>query len=299
MYDLVVVGHLAIDSLELRGKKYTSRLGGPPAYCGLTAKALGAKKVAIISKVGSDFSDDLLMVLVRSGLDVSALNKVEGPTTRFHLRYHKRERKLRLMAKCESIFPVDVPDTHLESNATILSPIANEIPSKTLVKLLGTPKIMAVDLQGFVRRFDDEGNAVMGEWKNRERFARNIHIIKGTEKEITTACKVKDIKQAVQDLYSYGAKMVIATRGQRGARFWIDGEYFEIGAVRPIRHVDSTGAGDIFLSAFVFELTLTGDPYHAATFATFMSSLSLEGLGIGGLPTREVVEERMKKLRIE
>jgi len=299
LYDLVIVGHLAIDWVELRGKRYASRLGGPPAFCGLAAKTLGAKKVAIISKVGSDFSDDFLLVLVKSGIDISALYKVEGPTTRFQLKYYNRERELRLTAKCRPIFPEDIPDTHLETNATILSPIANEIPDETLHKLLGNPKIVAIDLQGFVRRFDDEGNAKMGEWKNRESFIKNIDIIKGTEEEITKACKVKNTRQAALNLSSYGAKIVIVTRGQKGALFWMDGEYFEVEALRSVRHIDPTGAGDVFLSAFVVEFTLTDDVYRAATFATLTSSLSLEGLGIGGIPTREVVEERMKKLRIE
>ncbi|MFX1486604.1 MAG: carbohydrate kinase family protein [Promethearchaeota archaeon] len=299
MYDLVVVGHLAIDWVELRGKKYTSRLGGPPAFCGLTAKTLNAKRVAIVSKVGSDFSDDFLLALVKSGLDVSAVTKVEGPTTRFYLKYHKKKRDLRLMAKCEPIFPEDVPDTHLQTNAAILSPIANEIPDKTIVRLLGTPEIVAVDLQGFVRRFDDEGNMMIGEWKNRKRYVRNIDVIKGTEEEIAAACRVEGVEQAAQALSNYGARIVIATRGQKGAIFWINGEFFEVRAVKPIRYVDSTGAGDIFLAAFVFELSLTDDPYHAATFATLMSSLSLGGLGIGDLPTREAVEERIKGLRIE
>ncbi len=299
LYDLVIVGHLAIDLVELRGKKCAPRIGGPPAFCGLVAKRLGAKKVAIISKVGSDFSDDFLLVLVKSGVDISALKKVEGPTTRFNLKYYNRERELRLTAKCKPIFPEDIPATHLETNAAILSPIANEIPDETLEKLLDNTKIMAIDLQGFVRRFDDEGNLKMREWKNRESFIKKIDIIKGTEEEITIACNVKDTKQAASNLSSYGAKIVIVTRGQKGALFWIDGEHFEVEALRSVRRIDSTGAGDVFLSAFVVEFTLTDDAYRAATFANLVGSLSLEGLGIEGIPKREVVEERMKELRIE
>ncbi|MFX0097332.1 MAG: carbohydrate kinase family protein [Candidatus Hodarchaeota archaeon] len=294
MFDLVIVGHLAIDWVESSGKGYASRLGGPPAFCGLAAKTLGVKKVAIISKVGYDFSDDFLSVLVESGIDISALNKVEGPTTRFHLKYYNGERELKLTAKCEPIYPDDVPDTHLRTKATILSPIASEIPDETLDKFLGNPNIVATDLQGFVRRFDDQGNTRIGKWRNLERFIRNIDVIKGTEEEITMACGLKDVKQGALDLLRYGAKIVIVTRGQKGALFWMDGEYFEVKALRSVRHIDSTGAGDILLSGFVVELQRTDDVYRAARFATIMSSLSLEGLGIGGMPTRDAVEERMK-----
>ena len=56
-YDLVVVGHFALDVITRRGQPVQGALGGPPAYASLAARKLGAS-VAVISRVGDDFPEE-------------------------------------------------------------------------------------------------------------------------------------------------------------------------------------------------------------------------------------------------
>jgi sugar/nucleoside kinase (ribokinase family) len=57
--------------------------------------------------------------------------------------------------------------------------------------------------------------------------------------------------------------------------------------------MDSTGAGDVFAAAYLVRLSETRDPLTAARFANAMASLSVEGVGVEGVPQRRAVEERM------
>ena len=59
-YDVAVVGHFSLDSLKLPSRvKPTRVLGGAVAYVSLIAQKLGGSS-AVISRVGSDFPDELL-----------------------------------------------------------------------------------------------------------------------------------------------------------------------------------------------------------------------------------------------
>jgi hypothetical protein len=70
MFDLVAVGHFAIDlitSPKITKPKQT--LGGSPTYVSLAARKLDAK-VSVISKVGKDFSDRYITWLKAKGVDL-------------------------------------------------------------------------------------------------------------------------------------------------------------------------------------------------------------------------------------
>ncbi len=60
---------------------------------------------------------------------------------------------------------------------------------------------------------------------------------------------------------------------------------------RPARVVDSTGAGDVFATAFFIRLQETGDPEQSARFANVAASMALERPGPAGCPSRAEVEE--------
>jgi sugar/nucleoside kinase (ribokinase family) len=54
--------------------------------------------------------------------------------------------------------------------------------------------------------------------------------------------------------------------------------------------VDSTGAGDIYASAFFTRLYTTRDPWEAARFATLMSAISVTRQGLEGIPTPDEIQ---------
>jgi len=60
--------------------------------------------------------------------------------------------------------------------------------------------------------------------------------------------------------------------------------------------VDTTGAGDIFATAFFFRLYATRDPWEAARFATQLAANSVTREGLNGIPTQEEIQECMTEV---
>ena len=65
------------------------------------------------------------------------------------------------------------------------------------------------------------------------------------------------------------------------------------GPAYPINEVDPTGAGDVFAAAFLTHLHKHGNPEQAIDFANCTASFSVEQAGIAGIPTTDMVLQRM------
>lgn len=62
-----------------------------------------------------------------------------------------------------------------------------------------------------------------------------------------------EIKAFAKEVYGYGCKNVLATMGNKGQLFY-NGETFTKGRIYPVEAVDTLGAGDSFLAAFIISL---------------------------------------------
>jgi sugar/nucleoside kinase (ribokinase family) len=92
--------------------------------------------------------------------------------------------------------------------------------------------------------------------------------------------------------------LLVATDGRHGATLFQQGvpERFDAYATN---EVDPTGAGDVFAAAFLCHLYRHGNPRKAVNFANCVASFSIEQEGIEGIPTVDVVEERLLPLRFK
>ena len=147
MFDLVTVGHFALDTiLSPSIIRPRTTLGGPPTYVSVAAAKLGAR-VSVVSKVGVDFPSKFMRWLERSDVDLSGLRRVSGAScTRFVLEYRNWSRRLKLEARAPSILPSDVSDS-LRARIIHVAPIANEVSSLTVLRLCRSAEVMSLDPQ--------------------------------------------------------------------------------------------------------------------------------------------------------
>jgi sugar/nucleoside kinase (ribokinase family) len=87
--------------------------------------------------------------------------------------------------------------------------------------------------------------------------------------------------------------LLVATDGRHGATLFQHGtpERF---AAYATHEVDPTGAGDVFAAAFLCHLHRSGNPRAAVNFANCVASFSVEQVGVLGIPTLAMVEERLR-----
>jgi len=278
MFDLVTVGHLAIDTI-FSPKIFAPRptLGGPPTYVSLSARRLGAE-VSMVSKVGGDFPDEHVAWLGSSGVDVSGLKRVEAAlTTRFILRYENGKRKLRVVSQAPSIGPDDVPP-NLQAEAIHVAPIVNEVPPETVGKLRKMVGVLSLVPQGFVRRIDKEGNVVLRRWTNPQ-VLQQIDVYKSSIDEIRMVTGLKNPRSAMRKVSDYGIPIVMITKGVEGSTLLYEGKFYDMPACKPRVILDPTGAGDAFIGAFLAEYVQGKDHLWCACVGSAAASFLLEGLG--------------------
>jgi len=278
MFDLITVGHFAIDlisSPKIASPRPT--LGGPPTYVSLAARKLDAK-VSIISKVGGDFPNEYIAWLNSGGVDLSGLKRVEdASSTCFILKYKNGERRLRLRSRAPPIFQEDIPKS-LRARAIHVAPVANELSFDIVDKLRTLTDILSLDSQGFVRGFDEKGNVRLIRWKDPQ-ILEKIDIYKSSFDEIRMVTGLTDLRSAMEKIHDYGAKAVIVTRGMKGSTLFFEGRFWDVPACRPRIVQDLTGAGDAFIGAFLAEYIQGQDPAWCACVGSAAASFVIEGVG--------------------
>ncbi len=291
MFDLVTVGHFAIDLIiSPKISTPTPTLGGAPTYVSLTARKLEAQ-VSVISKVGEDFSDENLALLKANTIDLSGLKKISGAsTTKFVLRYENSKRKLQLISQAPSIFAKDIPSS-LRARVIHVSPIANEISREAIRRLRKQTNTLSLDPQGFVRRFDRRGNMSLGRWHDLS-VLKQIDLYKSSSNEIRAIARLANSHSAMKKIHEYGAKIVIVTRSTKGSTLLFEDTFYDIPPCKPKIVKDPTGAGDAYTGAFLTEYTKQKDPVWCACVGSAASSFVVECVGPTMLGEKEDIYKR-------
>ena len=278
MFDLTTVGHFAIDLISsptIVSPKPT--LGGPPTYASLAARKLGAR-VSVISKVGEDFAEEYVAWLKSQGVNLSGLKLVKGAlSTKFVLKYRNGRRKLQLKEQAPPIHPEDVPNT-LQTRAVHIAPITNELGLEVVEKLRTLTSTLSLDPQGFLRRFDEQGGVHPKKWDD-QNILDKVDIYKSSLVEMKAATGTSDLPSAIRRVHDRGVKIVIVTKGARGATLSFEGKIHDIPPCRPSINRDPTGAGDAFIGAFLAEYVRGKDPEWCACVGCAASSFVVEGIG--------------------
>jgi len=295
MFDLVAVGHFAIDRITSRKADPPQlTLGGPPTYTSVAAAKLGAK-VSVISKVGGDFQDRHLRWLRANDVDLSGLKHVKtAVTTKFRLAYSNGRRKLQLKTRAPPISTEDVPDS-LQAKAIHVAPIANEIENTVITELRPRTEILSLDPQGFVRTFDREGNMHQKLWKANQTL-KQIDIYKSSIREIRTVTQQRKLSLAMRVIRDSGPKIVMVTQGTRGTILLADDKFHHIPACKPRVFRDPTGAGDALIGAFLAEYLQGTEPVWCACIGSAASSFVVEGVGPAMFGEKKETHTRAKRI---
>lgn len=279
MFDIVSVGHFAIDSIFLPDRNTPFIvLGGSVAYASFAARRLDAT-VSVVSKVGGDFPKAYLWWLEQEGVNLSGIVKASAQTTRFELKYSNNlsNRKLRLKSKAPPITVDDLPKS-LKAKTIHVAPIAGEVTYKVAKKLRSHAQWLSLDPQGLVRSFDEKGNAIRCSLTD-NRVLELIDIYKSSLNEIKAVTGMSTQKSAIKAVHDYGVETVIVTLGMKGAVLSVEETVYKIPAYKSKKVVDPTGAGDVFIGGFLAEYIRGENLLWCACVGSAAASLVVEAAG--------------------
>ena len=279
-FDIAVVGHFAIDSIILPGRtKPFVVVGGAVTYVSLVIRKLDCS-VSVVSKVGEDFPEAYMWWLREEGVDLSGVTKVANErTTRFELEYNAdlSARNLKLKSKAPAIALEDLPSC-LNAKAIHVGPIAGEVPFEVVEHLKGCGDVLSLDPQGMTRCFDENGNVTCNAQMD-TRIMGLVNIYKSSLGEIKAVTGQSDLGPAMKAVHDLGPETVIVTLGAKGAALSVQGTLYNIPAFASGIVVDPTGAGDVFVGAFLTEYIRQKDSLWCACVGSAAASLVVEGIG--------------------
>ena len=297
MFDIVSVGHFAIDSILLPDRKNPFIvLGGSAAYVSLAARHLNAR-VAVVSKVGNDFPEAYRWWLGQEGIDLLNVAKDDNSrTTRFELKYNAdlSERSLRSEHRAP---PITVEDlSHVPKAEVVhIGPIAGEIGFDEIQKLKGCGKVLSLDPQGLVRNFDETGNVTVSPLIDK-RVLELADIFKSSLIEVQAVTGLSELAPAIKAIHHYGARIVIVTLGAKGSVVSVEGTIHDVPACPPEKLVDPTGAGDAFIGGFLAEYARGEDSSWCSCVGSAAASLVVEGVGPTHMGTGDEIYARARPL---
>jgi sugar/nucleoside kinase (ribokinase family) len=286
MPDFLTLGHVTRD---VRPDGSFS-LGGTVTFAALTAYHLGLA-AAIVSRADQQLIPELPRYLPNIELQIQP----SPQSTTFANQYREGFRTQYLYARAESLEASDVPPQWREAPIVLLGPLAQEL-SPDIVSLFprrpGT--ILAATPQGWLRRWDADGRVWPTPWMEAERVLPQIDVLILSHDDLLPfADGNRRDADAILHRWSMHVPLLVATDGRHGATLFRHGQTQRFPAY-PINEVDPTGAGDVFAAAFLTHLHKHGNPEQAIDFANCTASFSVEQAGIAGIPTTEMVLQRMR-----
>ncbi|MDP2888161.1 MAG: carbohydrate kinase [Bacteroidota bacterium] len=249
---ILCIGEILWDNLPSGAKP-----GGAPMNVALHLNRIG-QKVSISSKVGNDDQGKkLLAFLEDSGLQTDLIQTDETlPTS--EVLVHLDENNNATYEICEPVAwdNLVLTDSLIlqakSSGLIIYGTLASRNPEtrNTILRLLENDVVKLIDvnlrqpydtreiveqliLKSDIVKLNDEELGVFGQWYNKHKHDEES-LVRWFAEE-------------------FNSKMVIVTKGDKGALLYSDGEFFEHSGFK-VDAVDTVGAGDAFLAGFIAAL---------------------------------------------
>ena len=240
---LLVVGSVALDSVETPARRRDDVLGGSAVFFSYAARFFSP--VRLLGAVGEDWPPEHTRMLRDRGIDVSGLQVVGGGKTfRWRGKYlpnmNDRETLEIHLNVLETFDPVLSPDLR-RAKFVFLANGSPLLQSKVLDQI-DAPSLVVAD--------------TMDLWINiqRDELLRVVRRISGlvlNDSEAKLLAGDENLVRAGLAVRRMGPKFVIIKKGEHGAMFFSEHETYVLPAFPTPDVVDPTGAGDSFAGAMM------------------------------------------------
>jgi sugar/nucleoside kinase (ribokinase family) len=248
---LLVVGSVALDSVETPFGRREDALGGSATFFSTAASFFGP--VSLIGAVGEDFPEEHVRFLEGRGVDLSGLQRVPGKTFRWKGRYafdlneaHTLDTQLNVFGQ----FRPELPGHLRRPDLLFLGNIHPDLQGLVLDQVAVRPKLVALDTMNFW---------ISGTREALLRTLARVDLLFVNDAEVRQLSGEHNVVKAARAVLAMGPKRVVVKRGEYGAVLF-DGERVFAAPAYPLEDVfDPTGAGDSFAGGFMGFLARNGN----------------------------------------
>lgn len=295
---VLVIGSVALDSLETPFGTADEVLGGSGAYFSLAASALTT--VQLVGVVGSDLEERHIETLRSHGVDLQGLQRVEnGKTFRWKGRYeydmnaaHTLDTQLNVFGD----FQPNLPELYREAEYVYLANITPRVQLGALDQVRH-PKFIGLDSMDFWIGNPDTKSDLT-------EVIKRVNAVFMNDAEMRQYTGKYNLFEAAREVLALGPQVVLMKKGEHGA-VAVSREGVFVAAAYPLEAVkDPTGAGDSFAGGFMGHLSESGDTSwqgikRAMVFGSVIASFAVETFGTDGLLSmnRTAIHDRYEMLR--
>jgi len=288
--DVVVVGSVALDTLEIRGKEYPYVLGGSASFFSIAAAHFAPVK--LVAVVGEDFPSAHTDYLGGRGVDLSGLVKAKGKTFHWRGRYSDdlaSRTTLDTQLNVFADFRPSLPQSYRSPGLLFLGNIHPALQLEVLDQVKD-PQLVALDTMNFW---------ISGELPTLKKVLQRVDTIILNDEESRQLSGEHNLPRAARAIHRMVPSTIIIKRGDAGALLF----YFRDGGMGvfaapayPLDEVlDPTGAGDTFAGGFIGSLARSasfdaGAIRRAMFHGSVMASFCVEGIAHDRLRTVTATE---------
>ena len=279
---ILVVGSVALDTIETPAGKSSDVLGGSATYFSVAARLFTT--VQLVAVVGSDLPSRTLAPLRRRGIDTSGLVVARGKTFRWSGRYHADFNTRTTLATDLNVFATfrpELPAAFAGAPCVFLANIDPELQLDVL-RQARAPQVVASDtIELWIRA-------------KRERLLevlRRVDIFFVNDEEAKLLAQTPHLPRAARWLLNHGPRIVIIKKGEHGSML-CHGRHWFFAPAYPLEEiVDPTGAGDTFAGGVLGYLARAGWQHasheptlrRAVVHGAALASFCVEGVGVSAL----------------
>jgi sugar/nucleoside kinase (ribokinase family) len=266
---LLVVGSVALDSLETPFGVREDVLGGSATYFSTAASFFAP--VRVVAVVGEDFPEAHVEFLRGRGVDLAGLERRPGRTFRWSGRYefdlnqaHTLDTQLNVFAD----FRPELPEGFRDSSHVFLGNIDPGLQLRVLDQVRA-PRIVAADTMNF--------------WIASRRAAL-LEVLRRVDLLFVNDAEARQLAGE----HNIGPGAVVVKRGEYGALLFAGSDVFASSAYPLAELFDPTGAGDSFAGGFMGYLACSGSldasaMRRAMVVGSVLASFAVERFGLDRL----------------
>jgi fructokinase len=312
MRKIISFGEALVDFIPNQmTNSYIPQAGGAPANVACCAAKLGSQSY-LISKIGKDYFGDLLCEEYKqTGLKFDYIYRTYAANTPLAFVHYDQLKQPKF-----TFYRNMTADMLLNKDEINPNWFSNAIFHMGTIGLIDSPmrfaQVKAVDLakkNDCIISFDP--NVRLNLWKKPEDCMTAVKsvitladIIKVSDEDLTFITETQNIKEGIDALFQGSAKMIIHTKGSAGATIYTN--HFEVTHDGfHVESVDTTGAGDAFMGAFLYQISTKDkqldeltqeDVFQMLRFSNAVAALSTTKKGaISSLPSLDEVNHLLQK----
>ncbi len=293
---LLVVGSVALDTVETPTEKREGLLGGSAVYFSFAASLFTSVRLAGV--VGDDWSDEHTQMLAQRGIDVAGLEVIPGGRTfRWSGRYlddmNQRETVEVQLNVLDGFDPV-LPEHYRRCEFVYLANGPTGLQRKVLGQCTGARLTVADTMDLWIATEREGLLELLGQIDGLVLNESEARLLTGENNLLCAA-------RAVERL---GPRFVVVKKGEHGCLFHSRHETYVLPAYPTADVVDPTGAGDAFAGGMMGYLAEQGnfEPStlkRAMAYGTLTASFTVEDFSLERLKAinRADLDRRLDEYR--